>query len=126
MDQELFNRFIEELKDSPGYVKENVMCYFWHNTCACRGCPKTDCKVREPVPFSSEMAKNDEIPVQVTEWYWFSVPNPEKDYSLFCHVIKMLGKGEYVKLFNPPSEKPPVLNEKEREEFVRRLTGKGS
>lgn len=43
-----FDTFIEELKAAPSFVKENVMCYFYHNTSACDKCPKEDCKGREP------------------------------------------------------------------------------
>lgn len=116
-----FDRFLQALNDAPGYVKENVMCYFWHNTGACTECHKTECKVREPRPFDGTVTKKDGYPVKVCDLYWFSVPNPETDYALFCHVIKQLGRGEYVKLFNPPTEKPPVLNEKEREKFIKKL-----
>lgn len=42
-----FDEFLESLKEAPGYVKENVMCYFYHNTSACQNCQKEDCKARE-------------------------------------------------------------------------------
>lgn len=116
-----FDKFLQELNEAPDYVKENVMCYFWHNTGACTKCPKTDCKVREPRRLEPSDKRLSHINVSVCDHYWFSVPNPKTDYELFCHVIKQLGRGEYVKLFNPPAEKPPVLNEKEREEFIKKL-----
>ena len=52
MNDELFKQFLKELlkelDEAPDYVKENTMCYFWHNTSACTKCPKKDCKAREP------------------------------------------------------------------------------
>lgn len=41
-----FEAFLERLKKSPDFVKENVMCYFYYNSSACRGCGKTNCKER--------------------------------------------------------------------------------
>ena len=44
-----FDNFIEELKAAPGFVKENVMCYYYHNTSACRDFPKFgSCQASEP------------------------------------------------------------------------------
>lgn len=127
-----FKNFLQELNDAPGYVKENVMCYFWHNTSACTKCPKTDCKGREPRRIELPQKIQEGIPpvkkagymVKVTDWYCFQVPDPETDYNLFCHVIRQLGRGAFVKLFTPPAENPPVLNEKERDEFIKKLTKK--
>ena len=48
LDNELFKQFLKELDEAPDYVKENTMCYFWHNTSACNKCPKKVCKAREP------------------------------------------------------------------------------
>ena len=30
-----FEKFLDFVKDAPGYVKENLMCYYYHNTSAC-------------------------------------------------------------------------------------------
>jgi len=36
--------FIEMLKTAPGFVKENVMCYYYYNNGLCSKCPvKTTC-----------------------------------------------------------------------------------
>lgn len=48
MNDEHFKQFLKELDEAPDYVKENTMCYFWHNTSACTQCTKKDCKAREP------------------------------------------------------------------------------
>lgn len=101
-----FDQFLESLKKAPGYVKDNVMCYFYHNTGACQDCPKTDCKAREPRQLSvAEMekqgafdpAKRAEYLVRICDYYVFAVPNPEVNFGLFEAVIKRLGSGEYVK-----------------------------
>ena len=99
-----FNNFIEVLKAAPDYVKENVMCYYYHNISACRLCPKKDCKAREPRPIyelpevdPSEIA---EYLVRIDEFSLFAVPNPKVNFNLFEYVIQQLGKGEYAKLFN--------------------------
>lgn len=110
-----FDEFLESLKEAPGYVKENVMCYFYHNTSACQDCPKTDCKAREPRQLTSEEMKKQgafypgkkaEYLVRICDYYVFAVPNPEVNFGLFEAVIKRLGTGEYVKLFDPPKEGP--------------------
>lgn len=43
-----FESFLNDLKNSPSFVKENVMCYFYHNTSACQNCPNETCNKREP------------------------------------------------------------------------------
>lgn len=48
MSEPNFDTFIEELKAAPSFVKENVMCYFYHNSSACTKCHKENCKAREP------------------------------------------------------------------------------
>lgn len=35
MNDEHFKQFLKELDNAPDYVKENTMCYFYHNTSAC-------------------------------------------------------------------------------------------
>ena len=129
---DVFEKFLQALNNAPGYVKENVMCYFWHNTGACTKCPKTDCKAREPRRVELPPKIQDGIPpvkkagymVKLNEWTQFHVPDPETDYNFFCHVIRQLGSGEFAKLFKPPKQKPPVLNETERAEFIKKLTKK--
>lgn len=110
-----FDEFLERLKDAPPYVKDNVMCYFYHNTSACQDCPKEDCKAREPRQMSvSEMeergsfdpGKRAEYLVRICDYYLFAVPNPEVNFGLFEAIIKRLGSGEYAKLFNPPKDGP--------------------
>ena len=49
-----FENFLDFVKDAPGYVKENLMCYYYHNTSACSLCPKEDCKAREPRSFAEQ------------------------------------------------------------------------
>ena len=45
---EQFNSFLEMLKTAPGYVKENVMCYYYYNNGVCTTCPiKTECPSSE-------------------------------------------------------------------------------
>jgi hypothetical protein len=130
VNDELFKQFLKELDEAPDYVKENTMCYFWHNTSACTKCPKKDCKAREPRRIElPPKIQQDGIPpvvkagymVRLNEWTHFHIPNPETNYNLFCHVIRQLGTGEYIKLFNRKDETPPILNEKEREEFIKGL-----
>ena len=73
-----FDNFIELLKDAPSYVKENVMCYYYHNTSACRLCPKKDCKAREPRPVAEQLIDPSEIAeyvVRIDEYSLFAVPN---------------------------------------------------
>lgn len=44
MDQKIIDELIEAILASPDYVKENVLCYFYHNTSNCTKCPiKADC-----------------------------------------------------------------------------------
>lgn len=108
-----FDNFIEELKAAPGFVKENVMCYYYHNTSACRDCPKYgSCpsrELRDPIA----MPENDDLPavklreftVQVNEYCCIAIPNPEWSYTLFREVIRRLGSGEYLQLFNGETRK---------------------
>lgn len=109
-----FDKFIELLKAAPIYVKENVMCYYYHNTSACSLCPKKDCKAREPRPIAEKVIDPSEIAeyvVRIDEHSLFAVPNPKVNFNLFEYVIKQLGKGEYAKLF---TEKCPYTNEDEK------------
>lgn len=39
MDNKLFDYFLNDLKDSPEYVKQNVFCYFYYNSKGCSNCP---------------------------------------------------------------------------------------
>lgn len=106
-----FDNFIELLKAAPSYVKENVMCYYYHNTSACSLCNKKDCKAREPRPLAEQTIDPSEIAeyvVRIDEHSLFAVPNPKSHFTLFEHVIKQLGTGEYVKLFK---EKCPYTAE---------------
>ena len=98
-----FENFLDFVKDAPGYVKENLMCYYYHNTSACSLCPKEDCKARDPRSFA-EQAEVDpseiaEYVVRIDEHSLFAVPNPKVYFNLFEYVITQLGRGEYVKLF---------------------------
>ena len=98
-----FENFLDFVKDAPGYVKENLMCYYYHNTSACSLCPKEDCKARETRSFA-EQAEVDpseiaEYVVRIDEHSLFAVPNPKVYFNLFEYVITQLGRGEYVKLF---------------------------
>lgn len=44
-----FDQLMADIKNSPDYVKENLACYFYHNTHACNYCTKRDtCPSREP------------------------------------------------------------------------------
>lgn len=103
-----FDNFIKELKDAPGFVKENVMCNYYHNTSACRDCPKYgSCPSSEPrdltaTPNSDDLpsVKLSEFTVQVNEYCCIAIPNPEYSYTLFRDVIRRLGSGEYLQLFN--------------------------
>lgn len=118
-----FDNFIKLLKDAPSYVKENVMCYYYHNTSACRLCPKKDCKAREPRPIyelpevdPSEIA---EYLVRIDENSLFAIPNPKVNFNLFEYVITQLGKGEYIKLF---TEKCPYT-EDDKQNVIRKYRG---
>lgn len=45
---DLEGKFITDFKESNKIVKENVMCYFYHNTSNCTNCPKyNSCISRE-------------------------------------------------------------------------------
>lgn len=117
-----FEKFLQELNDAPGYVKENVMCYYYHNTSACRLCPKEDCKAREPRPIAEQVIDPSEIAdyvVRIDEFSLFAVPNPKVNFNLFEHVITQLGRGEYVKLF---TERCPYTEE-DKKAIVRKFRG---
>ena len=117
-----FDNFVELLKAAPGYVKENVMCYYYHNTSACRLCPKKDCKAREPRPVAEQVVDPSEMAeyvVRIDEYFLFAVPSPKVNFNLFEHVIKQLGKGEYVKLF---TEKCPYTEE-DKQNIIRKYGG---
>lgn len=118
-----FEKFLDLVKDAPGYVKENLMCYYYHNTSACSLCPKEDCKAREPrhiaeqaVVDPSEIA---EYVVRIDEHSLFAVPSPKVNFNLFEHVITQLGRGEYVKLF---TERCPYAEE-DKKAIVRKFRG---
>lgn len=110
-----FDNFIETIKAAPDYVKENVMCYYYHNVSACRECQKEGCKAREPRPIAEQVIDPAEIAeyvVRIGESTLFAIPNPKVNFSLFEHVIMQLGKGEYAKLFN--EECPYTEDDKKR------------
>lgn len=44
--------------------------------------------------------KFSEFTVQVNEYCCIAIPNPECFYTLFRDVIRRLGSGEYLQLFN--------------------------
>ena len=120
---ERFEKFLDFVKDDPGYVKENLLCYYYHNTSACRLCPKEDCKAREPRPINelpevdpSEIA---EYVVRIDEHSLFAVPNPKVNFNLFEHVITQLGRGEYVKLFTERCQ----YTEEDKKAIVRKFRG---
>jgi len=39
---EQFEAFMTMMKTAPGYVKENVMCYYYYNNGVCSKCPICD------------------------------------------------------------------------------------
>lgn len=97
-----FETFIEELKAAPSFVKDNVMCYFYHNTSACVKCPDMKCKAREPheiVPTVDELEADLLQPlcytVRIDEYRTLKVPNPQNHYMLFCDVIRDIASGKY-------------------------------
>ena len=117
---ERFEKFLDLVKDAPGYVKENLMCYYYHNTSACSLCPKKDCKAREPRPIAEQVVDPSEIAeyfVRIDEFSLFAVPSPKVNFNLFEYVITQLGRGEYVKLF---TEKCPYTEE-DRKTIVRKF-----
>lgn len=120
---ERFEKFLDLIKDAPGYVKENLMCYYYHNTSACSLCPKEDCKAREPRPFAEQAVVDPseiaEYVVRIDEHSLFAVPNPKVNFNLFEHVITQLGRGEYVKLF---TERCPYTEE-DKKAIVRKFRG---
>ncbi|MBR2060059.1 MAG: hypothetical protein IKB97_05855 [Bacteroidaceae bacterium] len=117
-----FEKFLDFVKDAPGYVKENLMCYYYHNTSACSLCPKENCKAREPRPIAEQTVDPSEIAeyvVRIDEHSLFAVPNPKEYFNLFEHVITQLGRGEYVKLF---TERCPYTEE-DKKAIVRKFRG---
>lgn len=118
-----FEKFLDLVKDAPGYVKENLMCYYYHNTSACRLCPKEDCKEREPRPVAEKAVVDPseiaEYVVRIDDSSLFAVPNPKVNFNLFEHVITQLGRGEYVKLF---TERCPYTEE-DKKSIVRKFRG---
>ena len=117
-----FKKFLDFVKDAPGYVKENLMCYYYHNTSACSLCPKEDCKAREPRPIAEQTvdpSERAEYFVRIDKFSLFAVPNPKVNFNLFEHVITQLGRGEYVKLF---TERCPYTEEY-RKAIVRKFRG---
>lgn len=117
-----FEKFLDLVKDAPGYVKENLMCYYYHNTSACSLCPKEDCKAREPRPIAEHTVDPSEIVeyvVRIDENSLFAVPNPKVNFNLFEHVITQLGRGEYVKLFTERCQ----YTEEDRKAIVRKFRG---
>lgn len=116
-----FEKFLDLVKDAPGYVKENLMCYYYHNTSACSLCPKEDCKAREPRTIAEQAAVDPseiaEYVVRIDEHSLFAVPNPKVNFNLFEYVITQLGRGEYVKLF---TERCPYTEE-DKKAIVRKF-----
>lgn len=119
---ERFEKFLDLVKDAPGYVKENLMCYYYHNTSACSLCPKEDCKAREPRPIADQDVDPSEIAeyvVRIDEFSLFAVPNPKVSFNLFENVITQLGRGEYVKLFTERCQ----YTEEDKKAIVRKFRG---
>lgn len=120
---ERFEKFLDLIKDAPGYVKENLMCYYYHNTSACSLCPKEDCKAREPRPIAEQAVVDPseiaEYVVRIDEHSLFAVPNPKVNFNLFEHVITQLGRGEYVKLFTERCQ----YTEEDKKAIVRKFRG---
>lgn len=117
-----FEKFLDFVKDAPGYVKENLMCYYYHNTSACSLCPKKDCKVREPRPITEQAVDPSEVAkyvVRIDEHSLLAVPNPKVNFNLFEHVITQLGRGEYVKLFTERC----TYTEEDKKTIVRKFRG---
>lgn len=97
-------RLIAEIRAAPSYVKENVACYFYHNTQACRRCPKVDeCPRKEPQPMPPDIGEWGKIPPVVQREYYVpitgnscvAVPNPQTDFTRFCDVIADLANGKW-------------------------------
>ena len=102
MSKPNFDIFLEELKAAPQFVKDNVMCYFYHNTSACDKCPDMECKAREPleiVPSFDKIKADLHQPlcytVRIDEYRTIKVPNPKNHYMLFCDVIRKIASGKY-------------------------------
>lgn len=99
-----YDKLIEDIKAAPSYVKENVACYFYHNTQACRTCPKVDeCPRREPQPFPSLIGSKPIDPLAVTAYVvpvtqasCVRIPDPHVDYAGFSTVVRDLANGSCV------------------------------
>lgn len=97
-------RLIAEIREAPSYIKENVACYFYHNTQACQRCPKLEeCPRKEPQPIPPALGDKPVDPnelarytVPVTEYSCIDVPNPKTDFTRFCGVITDLAHGKWV------------------------------
>lgn len=100
-----YDKLIEDIKAAPDYVKENVACYFYHNTQACRRCPKvSECPRKEPQPMPKAISEVAIDPgdiasytVPITEYSCVAVPNPKYWPDLFNETIKDLALGKYTK-----------------------------
>lgn len=98
-----YDELIEDIKAAPNYVKENVACYFYHNTQACRRCPKlNECPRKEPQPMLSVIGDKPVDPnelahytIPVTRYSCVAVPNPKTSYLLFCETIRDLAMGKH-------------------------------
>lgn len=121
MSEPNFDTFIEELKAAPSFVKENVMCYFYHNSSACTKCHKENCKAREPreiPPAIDELTQSDKMEaykflVRIGEYRALSIPNPNLNYALFCYTIRDIATGKYMKEIEEVVI-DPVLDERTR------------
>lgn len=77
-------------------------------TSACLDCPKYgSCPSSEPRDIVAVDGSDDlppvmlkEYTVRVNDYSCIAIPNPECSYTLFRDVIRRLGSGEYLQLFN--------------------------
>lgn len=97
-----FSEFLEELGAAPNFVKENVMCYYYHNTSACSNCPKeSTCELREPREEPLDFSKpidptaTAHYTVALDNYKCIAIPNPSENYALFCNVIRDIASGKY-------------------------------
>ena len=97
---------LAKMLNSPDYVQDNLMCYFYHNTTACQECPKrNECEKVEPQPMPPDWTKLEEptpnakaiYTVRVGEQETIAIPNPEKNYTEFCYTIRDLFLGLFKK-----------------------------
>jgi hypothetical protein len=42
MNEKEWNQLMKDLDESPGFVKDNVLCYFYYNSCNCTKCPRNE------------------------------------------------------------------------------------